>query len=120
MTNGLPYETINPIHLKEKAMTGHPIRKIKQNDSRPSLRASLLFAGIAGLIVLLLLFFRAIAFQNPAVADFYSRHIFELLASIWTWPISLLPFSVTEAFVVIGPFILIGLFILLCSKLKQC
>jgi len=111
MTNGLPCETINLIHLKEKAMTGHPISKIKQSSTRPSLRTSLLFAGIAGLIVLLLLIFRAIAFQNPAVADFYSRHIFELLASIWTWPISLLPFSVTEAFVVIGPFILIGLFV---------
>lgn len=80
-------------------------------NARPSIRASAVFASIAGVILVFLFILRATAFKHPHIADFYSEQIFQRLASIWTWPVSLLPFSLTEVFAVTLPFALIALIV---------
>lgn len=77
----------------------------KANDhpegEKPSLRGPFFFLAIGGLILLILILFRALAFKNSQLADAFSRYVFQPLASLWTWPVSLVPFSVTELMAVL-------------------
>ncbi|MDD4323708.1 MAG: DUF3810 domain-containing protein [Eubacteriales bacterium] len=58
-----------------------------------------------------MLILRVIAFNNSDVADFYTSKIFTPLATAYTWLTSLLPFSLTEFFVVLGVPFFLGLLI---------
>ena len=91
--------------IKKKKHKKHP------QVARPRLTGSLVFFSIAGLLTLILLIVRAMASRNPAISDFFVDYIFKPLATIWTWPVSLIPFSLTELFVVAGIPALIALLI---------
>ncbi len=79
-------------------------REETNHSGRPRTRLAgpLIFCAASGLVALILLLFRAIAFQRPVLAEVYSRYIFTPLARIWTWPVSLVPFSITECLLVAG------------------
>jgi hypothetical protein len=80
----------------------------------------LIFSSIAALLTVVLLILRAIAFHNSHVADFYTARIFTPLATALTWLTSLLPFSLTEFFVVLGlPVLLVFLVYGLVRLLKN-
>ncbi len=63
--------------------------------------APFIFLAASGLLLVILLVFRALAFNNPRLADAYSRYVFQNLARIWTWPVSLFPLSMTEILAVL-------------------
>ena len=82
-------------------------KKQSSNNVKVRLGSSLIFLSIAASLTVFLLILRAIAFNNSKVADFYTGKIFTPLATAFTWLTSLLPFSLTEFFVILGlPFLL--------------
>ena len=98
------------------------MRKKKQpsNNVKPRLRGPVIFLSIAALLTIVLLILRAIAFNNSHVADFYAAEIFTPLATAFTRLTSLVPFSLTEFFVVLGvPVLLLLLVFGLVRLLKN-
>lgn len=77
----------------------------------PRLRGVYIALGIALIVSLALIVLRAIAFSNAAVADAYSKKVFQPLAKIWSAPVNILPFSLTELLVVGGLLTLITLIV---------
>lgn len=98
------------------------MRKKKQPSPnvKPRLRGPVIFLSIAALLTTVLLILRAIAFNNSHVADFYAAEIFTPLATAFTRLTSLVPFSLTEFFVVLGvPVLLLLLVFGLVRLLKN-
>lgn len=77
------------------------------DQAKTRLKGPLIFCAVSGLVALILLLFRALAFLRPVLAEYFARYIFTPLARLWTWPVSLIPFSVTEFLLLAGtPFLL--------------
>lgn len=86
-------------------------KQSSNNNVKPNLSGSLIFLSIAALLTLVLLVLRAISFNNSHVADFYTAKIFTPLATAYTWLTNLVPFSLTEFFVILGSPVVLGLLI---------
>ncbi|NLC40113.1 MAG: DUF3810 domain-containing protein [Clostridiaceae bacterium] len=86
-------------------------KKQSSNNMKVRLGGSLIFLSIAASLTVFLLILRAIAFNNSKVADFYTGKIFTPLATAFTWLTSLLPFSLTEFFIILGLPFLLGLLV---------
>lgn len=84
-------------------------KKIKNGLRKPKLKATYIALGIALFISLGLIILRAVAFKNAAVADAYSKKVFQPLAKGLSSVVNLLPFSLTELLVVGGVLTLIAL-----------
>ncbi|HHW94008.1 MAG TPA: DUF3810 domain-containing protein [Clostridiaceae bacterium] len=85
-------------------------KKRRLNEiQQPDLFAASVALGIALFIVLVLFVLREAAFKYALIADIYSKKIFQPLAKIWSSLTNLIPFSLTELFVVGGSLALIVL-----------
>ena len=85
------------------------VKRKRKEERRPNLFAVSVALGISFFISLVLIVLREIAFKNAAFADVYSEKISQPLAVIWSIPVNLLPFSLTEMIVVIGSLVVIAL-----------
>ncbi|NLA82361.1 MAG: DUF3810 domain-containing protein [Clostridiaceae bacterium] len=76
-------------------------KDLHENKKGKRRLAPFIFLAVSGLLLIILLLFRALAFKDPKLADGFARHVFQPLARIWTWPVSLIPFSLTELLAVL-------------------